>query len=79
LTKPQWDCLRAVALEGELYEPTGMDFIMKHSLGNPSTVLRSMEALNRMELIYYDFNPEGKKYYIINDLLFRRWMEGLKR
>lgn len=77
LTGPQWDLLKATALEGELYEPTGMDFIMKYSLGNPSTVLRSLEALNRMELVYYDFNPDGAKYYSINDLLFRRWTEGL--
>jgi AAA+ ATPase superfamily predicted ATPase len=76
LTRPQWDLLKAAALEGELYEPTGMDFILKYSLGNPSTVLRSLEALIRMELIYYDFNPDGKKYHALNDLLFRRWMEG---
>jgi hypothetical protein len=76
LTRPQWDLLKAAALEGELYEPTGMDFVMKYSLGNPSTVSRSLEALNRMELIYYDFNSDGKKYHAINDLLFRRWMEG---
>jgi len=77
LTGPQWDLLKATALEGELYEPTGMDFVLKYSLGNPSTVLRSLEALNRMELVYYDFNPDGKKYHSINDLLFRRWTEGL--
>jgi len=76
MTKPQWNLLKAAALEGILYEPTGMDFVMKHSLGNPSTVLRSLEALIRMELIYSDFSKEGKKYYSINDLLFRRWMES---
>jgi AAA+ ATPase superfamily predicted ATPase len=75
LTRPQWDLLKATALEGELFEPTGMDFVLKYSLGNPSTVLRSLEALYRMELVYYDFNPGGKKYHTINDLLFRRWME----
>jgi AAA+ ATPase superfamily predicted ATPase len=77
LTRPQWDILKAGALEGVLYEPTGIDFVMKYSLGNPSTVLRSLDALTRMELIYYDFAPNGKKYYAINDLLFRRWMKGL--
>jgi uncharacterized protein len=77
LTKPQWDILKATALEGVLYEPTGIEFVMKYSLGNPSSVLRSLEAITRMELIYYDFNEDGKKYYAINDLLFRRWMEGL--
>jgi uncharacterized protein len=78
LTLAQWNLLKATALEGELYEPTGMDFILRYSLGNPSTVLRSLEALNRMELIYHEFNSKGGKYHVINDLLFRRWMEGQK-
>lgn len=76
LTQPQWKVLKAAALEGELYEPTGIDFVMKYSLGNPSTVLRSLDSLIQMELIYYDFNINGKKYYSINDLLFCRWIEG---
>ena len=76
LTQPQWKVLKAAALEGELYEPTGIDFVMKYSLGNPSTVLRSLESLIRMELIYSDFDTNGKKFYSINDLLFCRWIEG---
>jgi hypothetical protein len=75
LTRPQWNILKAAALEGVLYEPTGMDFVLKYSLGNPSTVLRSLESVIRMELIYHDFTSNGKKFYAINDLLFRRWME----
>jgi len=79
LTQPQWSLLKAAALEGELYEPTGMAFALKYSLGNPSTVLRSMDSLTRMEIIYHDYNREGKKFYSINDLLFRRWVDGLNR
>ena len=76
LTLPQWSLLKAISVEGELFEPTGNDFIVKHSLGSPSTVLRSLQALLRMELIYFDYTPEGKKYYKMNDLLFRRWAES---
>jgi hypothetical protein len=76
ITLPQWNLLKAVALEGDLYEPTGNDFIVKHSLGSPATVLRSLNALLRMELIYYDYTPEGRKYHKINDLIFRRWVES---
>lgn len=76
LTTPQWRVLKAAALERELFEPTGIDFVMKYSLGNPSTVLRSLESLIKMELIYYDFDKNGKKFYSINDLLFCRWIEG---
>jgi hypothetical protein len=75
ITSAQWNMLKASALENELYEPTGHEFISKHSLGNPATVLRTLQALLRMELIYFDYNREGRKYYKINDLLFRRWVE----
>ncbi len=76
LTNPQWQLLKATALEGDLFEPTGNDFIIKYLLGSPSTVLRSLQALLRMELIYFDYTPEGRKFYKINDLLFRRWVES---
>jgi uncharacterized protein len=76
LTSPQWQLLKAIALEGELFEPTGNVFIVRHSLGSPSTVLRSLQSLLRMELIYLDYTTEGKQYYKINDLLFRRWVES---
>ncbi len=76
LTFPQWSLLKAISAEGELLEPTGNDFIVRHSLGSPSTVLRSLQALMRMELVYFDYNSEGKKYYKMNDLLFRRWVES---
>jgi uncharacterized protein len=76
LTIAQWNMLKAAALENELYEPTGHEFISRHSLGNPSTVLRNLKALLDMELMYFDYSPEGRKYYKINDLLFRRWVES---
>lgn len=76
LTFPQWSLLKGIANEGELFEPTGNDFIVRHKLGSPSTVLRSLQALLRMELIYYEYSSEGKRYYKINDLLFRRWVEN---
>jgi len=75
LTLIQWNLLKAAARENELFEPTGYDFISKYNLGNPASVLRTLQALLRMELIYFDYTPEGKKYYKINDLLFRRWVE----
>jgi hypothetical protein len=76
MTIPQWNLLKAIALEGELFEPTGQQFIFKYQLGGGPTVLRSMHALLRMELVFFDYTPEGRKYYKINDLLFRRWAEG---
>jgi len=77
LTLAQWNLLKSAALENELYEPTGYEFISRYNLGNPASVLRTLQALLRMELIYFDYSPEGRKYYKINDLLFRRWVESL--
>jgi hypothetical protein len=76
LTLSQWQLFKAIASEGYLYEPTSKEFIMRYGLGSGATILRSIRALLRMELIYYDFNKDGKKYYMINDLLFRRWAEN---
>lgn len=75
LTSIQWNLLKAAARENELYEPTGYEFISRYNLGNPASVLRTLQALLRMELIYFDFDAKGRKYYKMNDLLFRRWVE----
>ena len=75
LTSIQWNLLKAAAKEDLLYEPTGYSFISRHNLGNPATILRTLTAILRMELIYHDFDAKGRKYYKINDLLFRRWVE----
>lgn len=76
MTGPQWKLLKATALEGELYEPTASRFIIKHELGSPATVLRSLKSLLKMELMYFDYDAEGRKFYKISDLLLRRWVES---
>lgn len=75
LTTPQWKLLKAIGKQGEVYEVTSSEFINRNNLGSPATVLRSLKSLQKMELIYYDYNNNGKKYYSMNDLLFRRWVE----
>lgn len=77
LTNPQWQLLKAIGREGEVFEPTSSEFMIKNNLGASATVLRSLHALLKMELIYYDFTPEGRKYHKMNDLLFRRWVDNL--
>jgi len=73
LTKPQWDLLRAIARESRVYQPTSADFITGHALGNPATVLRSLNALIRMELVYRETDPEELSFYGVYDVLFARW------
>ncbi len=77
LTRPQWDLLKAVAMEGRVYQPTSGDFVSRYILGNPATVLRSLNSLQKMELIYRETDINGKSYYGLYDILFRRWVARL--
>ncbi len=76
LTKAQWNLLKAIGLEEITDAPTSMEFIKKHNLGNPATVLRSLKALEEKEMIYYRLTENGKKNYFIYDLLLKRWIES---
>lgn len=67
LSKPQWGLLKAIAMENNVYQPTSMDFIMRYSLGNASTVSRSLKSLEKRELIYRENDKEGTLYYGIYD------------
>ncbi len=75
LTKQQWQLLKAIAREGQVYSPTSKDFVSKHSLGSPATVLRSLEALLKKQMIYTNYDPDKKMFYKVYDLLLRRWLE----
>lgn len=74
LTKPQWGLLKAIAREGKVFQPTAAEFISRHSLGNPATILRSLNSLLKMELIYRETDSEGNSYYGIYDVLFGQWI-----
>jgi len=74
LTGPQWGLLKALAKDGIVFHPTSSDFISRHSLGNPATVLRSLKSLQKMELVFRETDAEGQGYYGIYDVLFRRWI-----
>ena len=75
LTFHQWQLLKAIAREGEVYSPSSKDFISKYSLGSPATVLRSLEALIKKQMIYKDYDTDRKSFYKVYDLLLRRWIE----
>lgn len=78
LTQQQWHVLKAIAFEGEAYFPTSNTFLKKYSLGNPSSVLRALNALQNKELIYISKDSEGKSYFSVYDVFFRRWVEITK-
>ncbi len=75
LTFHQWQLLKAIAREGEVYSPSSKEFISKHALGSPATVLRSLEALLRKQMIYRNYDQDKKMFYKVYDLLLRRWLE----
>ena len=75
LTKPQWNLLKAIARDGKVFQPTSADFVGRHALGNPATVLRSLKSLHKMELIHRETDSGGNAYYGVYDVLFRRWID----
>lgn len=74
LTKQQWKLLKAIAKENYVLTPTSKDFINKHNLGSPATVLRSLKSLLNKEIIYTTYNSEGIKQYAVYDLLLKKWL-----
>jgi len=77
LTKQQWKLLKAIAREGEAYSPTSKDFVQKHQLGSPATVLRSLDSLQKKSLVYSRHNKKGVIFYSVYDVLFQRWIQNL--
>ncbi len=73
LTSSQWKLLKAIALKGEVFTPTSKDFISKYQLGSSAALLRSLNSLRKYELVYSDFDPNGKSYYCVYDVLFQQW------
>lgn len=76
LTKQQWELLVALGLEDVTRGPTSMKFIHKYKLGNPASVLRSLNALEDKEMVYHRMDEKGKKRYYVYDLLLNRWIQS---
>lgn len=76
LTKQQWTLLRAIAHAGEASSLTSKEFVQKHTLGSPATVLRSLESLQKKNLIYSQYNANGTLYYSVYNVLFERWIQN---
>lgn len=74
LTSAQWKLLKAVAIEGIVRQPTGSTFIGLHSLGNPASVKRSLEALVSKEMVFQEVE-ESASYYRVYDCFLMRWLE----
>jgi len=77
LTAPQWLLLKALASEKKVSSPTAREFLQKYNLSGSATVLQSLQALIKKELVYKDYYTEGKSYYSVYDLLFQHWIRNL--
>jgi AAA+ ATPase superfamily predicted ATPase len=73
LTNHQWQLLKAIAREDKVYHPSGRQFMTKYGLPSSASVLRSLEALIRYQLVYTDFHSEKGLYYSVYDVFFQRW------
>lgn len=78
LTKNQWAVLKAIAMENILISPTSKDFMLKYSLGSSASILQSLNSLIDKEMVYYDFDNNGTKYYCVYDLLLQRYLQKTK-
>jgi AAA+ ATPase superfamily predicted ATPase len=76
LTKHQWKLLRAIAFEGEATSLTSKEFVQKHNLGSPATVLRSLESIQKKNLIFSQHNENGTLFYSVYNVLFERWIQN---
>ncbi|MEN8200964.1 MAG: ATP-binding protein [Bacteroidota bacterium] len=74
LTSNQWQLLKAIGREDQVWEPTSRDFAMRNQLGNSASVIRALKTLQKKELIYRDSGPDGKSFYAVYDVLFKRWI-----
>lgn len=60
----------AVAKEGEVLQPTAVDFLMKYKLPSSSSVAQALNALEDKEIVY-----KSGKAYKVYDVFFRRFLE----
>jgi len=74
LTAAQWNLLKAIGKENKVYQPTGSEFIEKYQLGNPSSVKRSLEALQDKEMVLRETTEESD-YYPVQDCFLSRWLQ----
>ncbi|MBA3705851.1 MAG: ATP-binding protein [Bacteroidetes bacterium] len=74
ITPPQWNLLKAIAIEHKIEQPYAQKFIHKHNLGTSANVKRSIEALVEKEMIYYHAGI-ARPYYEVYDKFLMRWLQ----
>jgi hypothetical protein len=76
LPSVQWQLLKALAGEQKVKAPTANEFISKYALSGSATILQSLKALIKKELVYKDYDDDGTAFYSVYDLLFHHWIRN---
>ncbi len=77
LTKSQWQLLKAVAREEELFAPTAKGFIISSGLGSSANILRALDSLITKELVCEFRSDTGERCYCVYDVFFMRWVQEI--
>lgn len=75
LSKHQWKLLCAIAIHQPVMQVTSQKFIKENNLSSSATILKSLEALIRIGIVYKDYQDDGTSHYEVYDIYFRRWAE----
>lgn len=73
LSENQAALLQAIAMEGYTEKPYSSDFIKKYRLPAQSSVRRSLDSLEKSQLVYHDLK---NKRYIVYDRFLAMWFRG---
>lgn len=71
LTDGQYHLLKAIAVSGEVKQPTSFGFVGKFKLGTPSSVNSAIKALLQKELIYHEYEA-----YKVYDVFLEKWFQS---
>jgi uncharacterized protein len=75
LTAYQFNVLTGVAKAAPLYSPTGAEFVQKHHLRSGASVLKGLHYLLDADLVFSDYDSDGKLFYSMSDIFFMRWIQ----
>jgi len=70
LTSSQYALLKAIAKETIVEKPNSSAFLIRYKLGAASSVIRSLEALENKDLIFFENN-----IYSLTDIFLMRWLQ----
>jgi AAA+ ATPase superfamily predicted ATPase len=78
LSTQQWTLLKAMAKQDIVYSVTTGDFLRTNKLNSSATAIKTLRTLINKEMVYEEYDKNGKRYYSVYDLFFKRWIQELR-